>query len=207
MYHEPENPTPEQQAWFKDYLNAFESTLWALGHTDRGPTGYADYIDVRSFVNYYILEELCKDPDANFRKSTFITKERGKKIELYHVWDFDITLGNCNYWGNGLIPGDFVLKGCVWYERLFGKDRAWIDAVKARWNEVYDSLTTIPEYIDKQVELLDGAQDRNFQRWQILGTYVWPNAVWYATYPEEIDYLKTFYLQRLYWLNDAINKL
>ncbi len=71
---------------------------------------------------------------------------------------------------------------------------------------MYDTLASIPEYIDAQVKLLDGAQDRNFERWPILGIYVWPNAVWYNTYREEVDYLKTFYIQRLWWLNDEINK-
>ena len=207
MFHEPEEPTAEQQAWMRDYVNAFETTLWSLGHTDRGPTNYADYIDVRSFVNYYILQELAKNPDANFRKSTFLTKEQGKKMEIYHVWDFDLCFGNCNYWGNGLIPGDFLLKGAVWYERLFGKDPEWVKAVKTRWDEVYEVLATIPEYLDAQVALLDGSQKRNFERWKILGTYVWPNAVWYNSYEEEIDYFKTFYIQRLHWLNEEINRL
>ena len=207
MFHEPEQPTAEQQAWMRDYVNAFETTLWSLGHTDRGPTNYADYIDVRSFVDYYILEELAKNPDANFRKSTYLTKERGKKMEIYHVWDFDLTFGNCNYWGNGLIPGNFLLKDAVWYERLFGKDPEWVQAVKVRWNEMYDTLATIPEYIDAQVKLLDGSQKRNFDRWQILGIYVWPNAVWYNTYEDETDYFKTFYTQRLHWLNEEINRL
>lgn len=207
MLHEPEIPTPEQLSWLVNYIESFENTLYALGHDDRGPTNYADYIDVNSFVNYYILEELAKDPDANFRKSTFLTKEKGKKLELYHVWDFDITFGNCNYWGNGLIPGGFVLKDCVWYNRLFGKDRTWIEAVQKRWKEVYPLLETIPLYIDEQVRLLDGAQDRNFSRWPILGQYVWPNAVWYGTYQEEISYLKDFYLDRLSWLDAEIEKL
>jgi len=207
MLHEPEVPTKEQLEWLVNYVNAFESTLYALGHDDRGEKNYYDYIDVDSFINYYILEELAKDPDANFRKSTYLTKEKGKKLELYHVWDFDITFGNCNYWGDGLIPENFVLKDCVWYNRLFNKDRAWVEAVQKRWKEVLPQLETIPQFIDEQVKLLDGAQDANFTKWPILGQYVWPNAVWYDTYEEEITYLKDFYLDRLYWLDDAIANL
>jgi len=207
MYHEPEYPTAEQQEWFKNYLNSFENTLYALGHDDRGPKNYEDYIDVNSFVNYYLLEELVKNPDANFRKSTFLTKERGKKMEIYHVWDFDISLGNCNYWGDGLRPEDFVLKGCVWYNRLFDKDPQWVSAVKKRWNEKYDDLMGVLDYIDEQAALLGEAQERNFDRWPILGQYVWPNAVWYDTYEEEVDYLKDFYLRRMIWMNSALNNL
>jgi len=207
MLHEPEEPTAEQLDWLVNYVEAFENTLYALGHDDRGETNYYDYIDVDSFINYYILEELAKDPDANFRKSTFLTKEKGKKLELYHVWDFDITFGNCNYWGDGFHPEDFLLKGCVWYNRLFGKDRAWIEAVQKRWKEVYPQLETIPQFIDEQVKLLDGAQVDNFIKWPILGKYVWPNAVWYDTYEEEITYLKDFYIDRLYWLDEQIGQL
>jgi len=207
MFHEPENPSEKLQKEVEDFVNAFESTLYALGHDDRGAKNYQDYIDVDSFVNYYILNELCKDPDANFRKSTFLTKEKDGKLELYHVWDFDITLGNCDYWGEGFYPYDFLLKGCVWYNRLFGKDSTWVEAVKARFNEIYPELTTIPDYIDEQVTLLDSSQDRNFERWPILGKKVWPNAVWPGTYEEEIAYLKKFYTQRLEWLKVEINKL
>lgn len=206
MYHDPEYPTNEQQQWLRNYFNDFENTLYALGHDDRGSKNYEDYIDVDSFINYYILQELAKNPDANFRKSTFLTKERGKKLEIYHVWDFDIALGNCDYWGEGLLPKDFLLKNCVWYERLFNKDEAWRKAVKARFNEVLPLLETIPDFIDEQVKLLDGAQDRNFCRWPILGVKVWPNAVWKNTYEEEVEYLKDFYMQRLYWMEEEINK-
>lgn len=214
MCHEPEEPTAEQRAYLEDYFRKFEDTLNALGHDDRGEKNYYDYIDVNSFVNYYILEELAKDPDANFRKSTYITKDRGKKLELYHVWDFDITFGNCNYWGNWenkttqQLAEDFVLKGCVWNNRLFGKnDEQWIKAVKARWNAMYSQLETIPDFIDEQVILLNGSYNKNFERWPILGQYVWPNAVWYSTYDDEINYLIDFYTRRLEWLNREINNL
>ncbi|MCQ2185817.1 MAG: CotH kinase family protein [Bacteroidales bacterium] len=205
MSHEPENPSEEQKAYIKQYFEDMEYRLSRIGHSS--DYNYEDYIDVNSFVNYYIIEELTKNPDGNFRKSTFLTKDRNKKLELYHVWDFDITMGNCNYWGDqSTNPGGWLMKDCVWFNRLF-KDPAYVNAIKKRLNEKYDELWDVQNFILDQVKLLDGEQNHNFQRWPILGQYVWPNAVWYNTYDEEVDYLINFYLGRLEWLKNEVNKL
>lgn len=201
MFHEPENPTAEQQKYMQDYVAAFEDCLYALGHTSRGPTNYYDYIDVASFVNYYIIEELTQNGDGNFRKSTFMTKERGKKLELYHVWDFDLCQGNSEEYR----PYDSIMRGCVWNNRLFGKnDERWINAVKTRWNEVYPDLMTIFDFIDEQVELLDGGQYRNFEKWPILNEKLGPMNVFYGSHEGEVEHLKQFYRDRLSWLDNEI---
>ena len=48
---------------------------------------------------------------------------------------------------------------------------------------------------------LADAADRNFNKWPTLGTYVWPNNFIGNTYQEEIDYLKTWLVARLNWLD------
>ena len=76
--------------------------------------------------------------------------------------------------------------------------------VKARWIEVYPQLETIPDFIDKQVKILGDAPDRNFKRWNILNTYVWPNAKVTGSYVGEVDWLKENYKKRLEWLDSQI---
>ena len=48
---------------------------------------------------------------------------------------------------------------------------------------------------------LEEAQTRNFQKWSVLGTYLWPNNYVGATYAEEIAYLKTWITDRAAWLD------
>lgn len=203
MFHDPENPTAEQQAYVKEWFSLFERALDDIGKD--GGLKYDDYIDVASFVNYYIIQELTLNPDGNVRKSTFVTKERNSKLEMYHVWDFDITLGNCNYFQDDAGRRMWLIRGCVWYNQLF-RDPVFVAKVKSRWNEVYPELKTIPDFVQEERKLLGGAEDRNFERWRILGQYVWPNYAWFQTYDEEIKFLLNFYNDRLEWFNDEINK-
>ena len=44
-----------------------------------------------------------------------------------------------------------------------------------------------------------------FERWDILGTYVWPNMVVTGKYTSEVAYMKEFYSKRLEWLNSMFN--
>jgi len=48
---------------------------------------------------------------------------------------------------------------------------------------------------------LEEAQQRNFQRWPILGEYVWPNNFIGKTYAEEVAYLGQWLDERLVWMD------
>lgn len=205
MVHEPENPTAEQAKYLKDYFDDMEYRFSRIGYSS--DYNYEDYIDVQSFINYYIIEELTKNPDGNFRKSTFLTKEKGKKLELYHVWDFDLTMGNCNYWDDrSTDPTGWLMKDCVWFNRLF-KSPDYVKGIKETLNDKYSELLEVQDYIYEQASMIEGAVDRNFERWPILGQYVWPNCVWYDTYGEELDYFANYYVNRLKWLKSEIDKM
>ena len=65
----------------------------------------------------------------------------------------------------------------------------------------------IDTIIDSIVAYLGPAIDRNFARWSLLGTYVWPNYYVFDTYEEEIDYLKSWTLDRLVWMDQEILSL
>lgn len=209
MFSDPEIPTDSQLQEAKDYFKTFETALWAKDFT----TVY-DMIDLDSFVNYYIVQELVKNIDGNIRKSTFLTLKKGGKLEMYHLWDFDLTLGNCDYFdsGNNGPTGWWIKdygywgKNHGWYYRLF-MDKAFVQKVKDRWNELYPEFEKVPDFIDSQEFILKEAAARNFNKWKILGVYVWPNFKVFSTYEAEVEWLRTFYSQRLDWLNKNIQNL
>ena len=206
MFSDPEEPTSQQLAYVKGLFESFEQALWANDWSES--TGYPKYIDVDSFVDYYIVQELTKNIDGNLRKSSFITKERGKKMEMYHLWDFDLTLGNCGYFwdgvGNG--PENFWIKLDKWYPHLF-EDPAFVAKVQDRWAELLPEFRKIPDFIDEQVLSLGKAQKRNFQKWSIYESVDWVYFPSLGSYEKEVDYLKEFYTKRLEWLDRELNKL
>ena len=203
MFHEPEYPTEAQQRYVREWFNGFEHALERVqGQHDYA---YRSYIDIPSFINYYIIQEITKNPDGNVRKSTYLTKEKGKPLEMYHVWDFDITLGNCDY-TNFEKPEGWQMRYVKWYNQLFF-DPDFKKAVVDRWNELYPTLQTqVLAFLDRQYALMAGAESRNFDRWQILGVKVWPNYYAFPTYGREYAFLKEFYEARLAWLNERINR-
>ena len=214
MFSDPDEPTDEVFNSTVQYFKDFEAALTANDFTDP-EKGYAAYIDVDSFVNYYIIQELVKNIDGNLRKSSFLTKTPTGKLVMYHVWDFDLTMGNCDYFDSavGNTYTNFFIKdygawgrNTSWYHRLF-QDPAFVDKVQARWKEVLPQLKTVPDYIDEQHGMLFGAEDRNFERWDILNKYVWPNAKVLGTYTAELNFLKDFYNGRLNWLDTNLMKL
>ena len=207
-----------RQSYIKNYLNDWESAVSSDNFTK-----VYEMMDMDSFVNFFIIEELAKNIDGNFRKSTFMTKEKDKKLVLYHIWDFDIAFGNCDYMhtefrpdSNGIYGNDptgfFVKvvdeqkKGSGLFQHLF-KDPSFVAAVKARWQEVYPALAELPQWLREEARINRDSYDRNFRTWRILGTYVWPNpSPIPRDYDGELDNLVNFYTQRVEWMNSEISK-
>lgn len=226
-FSHPELPSAEVTKYAKDYFRDFETALYSDDFASP-EKGYAKYIDVDSFIKYYIIQELSYNIDGKCCKSTFLTKQKDKKMEMYFVWDFDLAFGNCNYFGKyynldngptGFHTRDYLSDytsggvnygnyGKGWYFRLF-QDPAFVAKVKAKWNEIYPFLQTVPKLIDDHVKAIgEDPINRNFEKWQILGKYTWPQTTPYPeTHAGEVQKLKEFYSARLKWLNEELNRL
>lgn len=188
----------------KNYIELTENTL--LGSNFANPTeGYSKYIDVDSFVDWYLINEITKNNDAIFYSSVYMNYVPGGKLKMGPVWDYDISLGNINYNNNETTDG-FWVKNAIWYSRLF-EDPNFVSKVKSRFNYFYDNRDLFLEHINSNSLYLNQSQERNFYKWPILGTYVWPNNVYFSTYDEEVIYLKEWLDERLEWLNDNLNEL
>ncbi len=207
VFKEPKEPTAQQLNYVNQYFNQAETVLYSSAFTN-STGGYETYIDVQSFIANYIIQELSKNIDGNMRLSCFFSKDRNGKIKFSNVWDFDLALGNADYFdssiGNG--PSGFSIKGARWYERLF-QDPAFVAKLKSEWARIYPQLYQLEVVSRDYAEQISSARMHNFQTWPILGKYVWPNVVWPATYKGEVDYMINFLNERSRWLNQQIRAL
>lgn len=87
VYPSPEDMTDEQRSEIIDLFNKADEAIVSGG--DIG-----EYIDIDSFVDWVILQELTNNTDSAFRRSCFFTKDVGGKIKMGPVWDFDLAFGN-----------------------------------------------------------------------------------------------------------------
>ncbi|MBK9420752.1 MAG: CotH kinase family protein [Flavobacteriales bacterium] len=214
-YPKPEDLVPEQKAYIQAYVDSFETALAGPGFADP-MTGWRAYAEEASFVDMFLINELSRNVDG-YRLSSFLYKDKdsnGGKLHDGPAWDYDIAWGNANYcfgdstWGWAYAFGDVCPEQPVqvpfWWRRLM-QDSAFVDAVRCRWNELRDSVLSpdyVSAYCDSVADLLDGAQQRNFTVWPILGVPVWANPVPVpATYAGEVQELKDFMDARWAWMD------
>ena len=186
-------------------VQAAEDALYSAGFADPD-TGYRHYLDVDSFIDWYLVNEITKNNDAVFFASVFMYYDPVKeKYCMGPVWDFDISLGNIDYNGSDN-PVNFWIKNSPWIARLF-EDPWFVSQVKARWNQKKAEFNSIPQFIDQRASYLAIAQTFNFRKWTILDKIVWPNPQVNGSYYGEIAYMKSWLTTRLNWLDGAINGL
>lgn len=217
-YPKPQDIATQQKQYIQNYVTTFENTLKSTTFSDP-VNGYAKYIDVGSFVDFFIANEISKNPDG-FRLSTFIHKKKdsdGGKLHMGPVWDFNLGFGNVDYCTgpepegfvmhfNSICPDDYSLVP-FWWARLFD-DPAFQEATATRWTQLRNGpykTAKVISIIDSIATVLNAeSQQRNFQRWPVLGQYVWPNSFIGQTYQEEVDWLKNWITQRLQWMDANI---
>jgi hypothetical protein len=201
-----------QKDYLKSYLDSLETALFGSQFTNP-ENGYAAFMDVMSFIDMHLITELAKEIDG-FRLSTFFHKERQGKVRSGPLWDFNLSFGNADY-HNGWIPSGWYYPGISeydynrgWYNRLF-LDPAFAEQYKRRYRSL--RLTAFSEIhllgrINDNHNQLREAQERNFNRWKILGKHIWPN--WYVakTYDEEIAWMSNWLRQRLLWMDGQLGQ-
>jgi len=218
-YPDADAITQEQRSYIAQFLSDFEDALAGPNFSDP-ELGYRKYIDVESFIDFFLLNEYAHNIDA-YRISTFMYKDKNDKLSLGPIWDFNIAFGNADFcqggepnnWVfnfNNYCPADAWLVP-FWWKRLLS-DPAFTEQLKTRYLELRSSvleLNSVHASIDKHVRQLEesGGVYRNFKQWPILGEYVWPNRNVSNSYEQEIEYLKNWISQRTNWMDANIPTL
>lgn len=216
VYPKVENIVQAQKDYLKSYVDSFERAL--AGNNFQDPVnGVRRFANLPSFIDYFIVNEVSRNVDG-YRLSTYMYKDRASnngKIVAGPVWDYDLAFRNADYcngsftsgWAyqfNTVCPGDGAGLIPFWWNR-FMQDTAFVANLRCRWKEQrQQSISNARLYrlVDSVSNLLSEAQVRHFQRWQILGKYVWPNPQPIPTsYAEELSTLKVWLDNRLQWID------
>jgi len=220
-YPSAANMVTQQKNYIRQFMNNFEATLMGSTFNDK-VNGYAKYIDVDSFIDFFIINEVSKNVDG-YRLSTYLHKEKdsdGGKLHMGPIWDFNLGFGNADYCTKGNPEGwvtnfnnicnqDYWLIP-FWWDRLY-QDGAYRNKLAARWNYLRSNeleTTRVVAYIDSVASVLNiESQQRNFQRWPVLNTYVWPNYYVGPTFGSEVNWLKGWVVSRLSWMDANMPRL
>ena len=216
-YPKPDEITEEQKEYIASYVDSLETALYSDDFADP-ETGYRKYLDEKSFIDYFLLNELARSNDG-FKKSVFFHKDKysnGGKLKAGPGWDFDWawkTMYGCDIfsandgsgWAHHINDCPTDNYSCGWYIRLF-QDSTFLDDLKctyADYRETIFDTSYIFHYIDSVGMLVQNAQARHFRKWPILGISgpaPEVNAI-ATTYEAELDTLKAWIGLRISWLD------
>ncbi len=209
----------EQKNYIRNYVKSFED-LMNSAEFNHPENGYSRYIDVNSFVDFFIAQEFTKNVDG-YRLSSFMYKDRSDEDSLFHmgpIWDFNLAFGNADYYEGYKTDGwqleylttdEYFLsvdgfQPPFWWKKLFD-DASFQNKVRERYvalRKTALSFENIWGFIDSTAALLEESQTRNYIRWPIIGQYVWPNYYIGTSYEQEIIFLRSWIYQRLFWLDE-----
>ncbi|MEA4833496.1 MAG: CotH kinase family protein [Oscillospiraceae bacterium] len=217
-YPDKKTRTISQFNYIKSYFMKVNNAIVNLDN-------YEEYIDVDSFVDWLILQELSNNTDSSFRRSCYFTKQPGGKLKMGPPWDFDIAFGNFieddidyDTWAsytyhnptetNVDTSKDYV--GTTWAKYLLS-DPAFVKLLQKRWLEVKDALVSCAlNEIDLTSADIAPSAKENFMVWNILNTRVSlerRDVTKYNTFEKQVQYLKDFIVKRSEWMTSKLEQM
>ena len=219
QYHYPKSSeiTIEQKKYIEYFMNDVHLSIATL-FNNQSSIDIVENIDFISFIDYLIISELSKDVDA-YRISVFMHKDseaNNGRLTMGPLWDYNLSFGNVDFCQSSNISG-WVLENetsCrtsipeFWYNLL--QNDSFRERLIFRWGELRNnvlSFDNIFHHIDSVGFYLKDAQNRNFEKWDILGEWVWPNYQLGPTYQDELNYLKYWIYNRINWIDQNIQEI
>ena len=192
----------------KEFVSVVDSILFSKDFKNP-ENGWQKYLDMDSFVEWYIINEIAKNADSQFGTSCYMNLKRNGKLKMGPVWDFDLGFGNYENGKSSLIYNQtdgFYIKSVPWYNRLF-EDPKFVSRVKERFAVYYSQKEFIMSYIDDQAKSLADRAVYDNIKWGTNGSINASDEEIKQTYQEKVNKLKNWLSDRLEWLNIYINEL
>lgn len=199
VYPQIDSTQPEQLDYIHAYVDSFENALNGVDFLDT-LTGYRNFISVRSFIDFMLVNEFSANYDS-YGRSTFLYKENisdGGQLNIGPPWDYD----------RAYAP--WTTEGWVWeithpywpfpfWWSKFREDPEWVSEVYCRWTSLREDVLSNDAFhaiIDSVQTMIELPAQRNFVKWAELGV---------TDYDYYVDELKTFVDARLAWMDAALD--
>ena len=173
----PKSPTNKQMKNIESYLNRIERILYD-NESDLREL-YLNYIDLDSFVDWWLVHELTQNAEPNGPRSCYMYKNKNGLLKAGPVWDFDlafITVGldaggdirpsRLNRQDVVLLTGDSIYnRNALWYDR-FLKDTVYANHVKERWDELEPKFRLLTNDLDNWEKLIEPSALADEELWR-----------------------------------------
>ncbi len=166
---------------------------------------YWEYIDIPSFVQKYLVEEITKNYDGGVTSSFFYKPQDKVSSKIYAgpIWDYDVAFGNCNLDEiasnpEGITRLDNHVYGTELFARLYEKELFYQEMTKAYEEKALPFLEKLLEdEIDRMVQETRQSVKLDAIRWESVEN----RYQYYREYDNDVRYLKYFIEKRMDFLN------
>ena len=108
MIKNDDSMTDEKLSYLKNYISELESVLYDKSFPNNN---YEDYIDLDSFAQFYVVNEIMANKELKNPKSCYFTLQNDGILRASTVWDFD--------WAGYNPSNKLLLKNSIYYDALF----------------------------------------------------------------------------------------
>ncbi len=193
MFKDPDEVNDAQFEFIRNYVSELEYALYDDHRFAEGE--YMDYIDLDSFADWWIVMELTGIWEPNHPKSTYMHKDKGGKLVMGPVWDFDWETYTPKTW--------FSINESLYYKRLF-EDPRFVAVVKQRWEMYKADYETLPEYIRSVAAKIRNSDRMDSQMWPITQ---WVNGDENMSFDDAVNRMVKVYEERFDWMDAEISRM
>ena len=197
MLKEPdeEDLTPAQFDFIQEYICQTEKVLTQDNFAESGL--YKERIDIDTFIDYWIINEVTGNGESNWPKSVYMYKDMGGKLKAGPIWDYD-------YATFGKAYDDFHNLRSVWNRQLF-QDPSFVQRAQERWALLRPEFEKALEEIDRSADLIRLSAEANEKLWPIGHSDV--NGDETLSFQEAVDKMRNGLAERLEWIDAHIGEL
>ncbi|GHV12670.1 hypothetical protein AGMMS49938_05700 [Fibrobacterales bacterium] len=206
---EPYTMTNSAYDFVKQNINELTDSVKSANFPENG---YRNLIDMATFAKYALVQEFIMNIDfgsptssPSGPRSLYMYKDKGAKISMGPLWDFDYGYGTSGWEGS---QSDYyyfftTYTGAVgqyapsFFQKLY-KDPKFMHEWKKAWNRYYSQIASIPAYIDSMANYMNTSAKANFDKWKYT---VGGSGGWGVGTTENVDFDASVQEMKIWWNN------